>query len=102
MTDVINDHGKLLLLLIALVGGIGLAFVGNDVGAPIVTAVLGYITGNGVLAVRRKAPSLALVPKMSPDDPEYVHRGELDELAAWAAAQSAQQADAHPSRGTTR
>lgn len=64
----VNDPGKMLLLSIGLVGGFLTLFAGiivKDSGATaagltIVSLILGYLTGNGVLARSGKAPEPAI------------------------------------------
>lgn len=66
---VLNDYGKMLLLLTVIVGSVVLA-IGDvlDAGDVRLTfaTVLAYIMGNGVNAVRKQPPSPVLVPK--PED----------------------------------
>lgn len=67
---VTNDIGKLagLLLIAAMAGGLlGTGRMSEGVAAGIIGGVVGYLTGNGVNAVRRNAPSPVLVPRM-PDE----------------------------------
>lgn len=62
----VHDVGKLALLAVTLVGMFGLRLVGqiDDAGFYSVTgAVVGYLTGNGVLAARRRPPSPAIGPR---------------------------------------
>jgi hypothetical protein len=80
----INDYGKLLILLVALSGGLVLAIVGvvteDDAstlsGVGICTTIIGYVTGNGRLASRTEPPQPLLSPKLPTD--EFVHIDELD------------------------
>jgi hypothetical protein len=68
--NVLNDYGKLIVLVIAMLGGFAMIVVGAVVhdsslytpGVGIVTMALGYVTGNGVLASQGKAPSPVIVP----------------------------------------
>ena len=63
----LNDHGKLAVLLSAVVGSVVLAIAGKVSGEGalgVILVVVGYVTGNGVLAVKRKAPSTVLAPKL--------------------------------------
>ena len=66
---VINDYGKLGLLLAILAAVTLLALVGvledNDV-RQVITLELGYIVGNGVLARRAAAPSPVLSAPVPP------------------------------------
>ena len=70
----LNDYGKLAVLIVAMVGGFAMILVGYVVGdsselvtpgVGIVMAALGYVTGNGVLASRGQAPSPVMVPSDS-------------------------------------
>jgi hypothetical protein len=87
VADVLNDYGKLIILLVALSGGIVLAIIGvvaHDQGSMvsgvgICTTIIGYVTGNGRLAVRREPPSTLLAPKLPTD--EFVR---IDDLHAFA------------------
>lgn len=66
----VSDIGKLAVLLVALVGGLVLLILGlvlHDqtmvpIGSSITMTVVGYVTGNGVLARRGQAPSPVIVP----------------------------------------
>jgi len=90
----VNDIGKLAVLLVALVGGlsiIALALMKGDtaaltVGVGIVGPVIGYVTGNGVLAARGEAPSPVIVPTnarlTSKLVAEAVGQDRLDQLGA--------------------
>lgn len=74
MAMVLNDYGKLLLLLAILAAVVLLAALGvleaGDVRT-VLAVELGYITGNGVLAKRQQAPSPVLVAATAPAaDPE--------------------------------
>lgn len=95
----VNDPGKMLLLSIGLVGGFLTLFAGiftKDTGATaagltIVSLILGYLTGNGVLAKSGKAPQPAIRSSRQrlPGDVEaaqaaLVDRGVPEDLAAWA------------------
>lgn len=85
----IHDPGKLAVLLVCLVGGFVLIIGGTEptAGVGIVTAVLGYVTGNGVLAARKRPPSPAIVPTLARPE-EAADRAELVEaLKALARAQ---------------
>lgn len=66
----IADYGKLcmLALVVLVVGGLGALEV-LDAGAAerVLMVVLGYLTGNGVLARTRKAPSPVLAPRAEPE-----------------------------------
>jgi len=62
----INDHGKLFLLALALILATVLGVVGvfsGEVVAGLFLVVIGYVTGNGVLAIRGKSPSPLLSPR---------------------------------------
>lgn len=62
----VHDVGKLTLLAVTLLGMFVLRSTGqiDDAGFySIVGAVVGYLTGNGVLAARNKAPSPAIGPR---------------------------------------
>lgn len=58
----VTDPGKLLLLGIALVGGFALILTdrSSEAGAGIILYVLGYLTGNGRLAIKGAPPSPAI------------------------------------------
>jgi len=56
----VHDPGKLLLLGIALVGGLVLAGLGQAEGWGVLLCVAGYLTGNGRLAARGKDPVPAI------------------------------------------
>lgn len=63
----LNDWGKLALLMTAILSATLLAIVGKVSGEAAIGVTLyvaGYVTGNGVLARRRQAPSTVLVPKL--------------------------------------
>lgn len=70
----LNDHGKLLILLTALIGAIALRMV-DAIDATVFTGVVGhivgYVTGNGVLAKKGEAPSplIARPPDVDHDGP---------------------------------
>jgi hypothetical protein len=85
----INDAGKLLVVLVALVGGITLALVGAFVkdGAALLTAgtglatlALGYTFGNGRLASRVEPPASMVSPVLE-EHPKWVGIDELRKLA---------------------
>ena len=86
MTKNLNDYGKLLVLLTGLVGALVYALVGliteNDAaqlaGVGLAGTIIGYVTGNGRLAVRQEPPSPLLSPTL--DRGAYVHRDELEAL----------------------
>lgn len=86
MTNNLNDYGKLLVLLIALVGALAYAMVGlvtheaaaQIAGFSLAGTVVGYVTGNGRLAVRKEPPSPLLSPVL--DNANYVHKDDLQEL----------------------
>lgn len=64
----VNDWGKFALLLTAIAATTLLAAVGKVSGEAAVGVILyvsGYVTGNGVLARRRQAPSTVLAPKLA-------------------------------------
>lgn len=70
----LNDWGKLVLLLTIVLASALLAGVGRISGEAALGVFLyvgGYVTGNGVLARKRQAPSTLLAPKLElPDDLE--------------------------------
>lgn len=93
----INDYGKFIVVLVALVGGIVLAIVGAVVhdaqglttaGVGLSTGALGYTFGNGRLAARSEPPATLMSPVLP--EHEWVKR---DQLRALAIAQK-RQADA--------
>lgn len=56
----LSDYGKLIVIVVILVAMSVLAAVGRvsaDSAVALYLVVLGYVTGNGVLAVRKKPPS---------------------------------------------
>lgn len=56
----LSDWGKLLVMLSVIVSVTTLALadkVSGDVAIPVTIAVLGYVAGNGVTAIRKKPPS---------------------------------------------
>lgn len=63
----LRDSGKLVVLLTCVVGLFALVIAGRatfaEVGIPL-GAIIGYVTGNGVLAIRGKAPSPMIVPNV--------------------------------------
>ncbi len=64
----LNDHGKLILLTLILLVTAVLASIhvlDADSVRLVLAVELGYITGNGVLAVRNKVPSPVLAPSSS-------------------------------------
>lgn len=64
---VVNDLGKLGLLAGIVAAATLLAMVGRisgDAALGVLIYVAGYLTGNGVLARRRQAPSTALAPRL--------------------------------------
>lgn len=83
----VNDHGKLLVLLVAMAGGFAMVLLGALVpvagaglitpGVGLVASVLGYVTGNGVLAVKGQRPS-----------PAFARPGTLGGASAYAAGAS--------------
>lgn len=83
----VADPGKLLLLLVAMIGGLVLAIVGaltHDAGVlasgvGLAGTSLGYVTGNGRLAARGAAPQ----PMLGSRSPS---RAQLDALDAAGAA----------------
>lgn len=67
---VLNDYGKLIILCIGLLGGFALFFVPDiDPVIPmaIIGPILGYVTGNGRLAIRGNPQSPMLAPKDDAD-----------------------------------
>jgi hypothetical protein len=88
----VNDPGKLLVVLVVIVGGMVLAIVslvvhdggGLTAGCSMITAALGYVTGNGRLASRTQAPATMLAPVL-PED-QFVHIDDVEQLEAMALA----------------
>jgi hypothetical protein len=82
----VADPGKLLLLLVAMIGGLVLAIVGaltHDAGVlasgvGLAGTSLGYVTGNGRLASRGAAPQ----PTLGPRNPSAAQLDALDQLGA--------------------
>lgn len=61
----LNDYGKLIILSIGLIGAMVLLFtdtIDDAAGVGIITGILGYVTGNGRLAITGKNPSPMLAP----------------------------------------
>lgn len=61
---VLNDYGKLIILLTVLVGAIVLlAFnrIDETAGLTTIGTIVGYVTGNGRVALTGKAPSPMIV-----------------------------------------
>jgi hypothetical protein len=83
----INDYGKFLVVLVALVGGIALAIVGLVVhdaaglatGSSLATGALGYVFGNGRLASRTEPPATLFSPVLP--EHEFVRKDDLEQLA---------------------
>lgn len=74
-TVAFNDWGKFGVLLASIVAAGALAAldrVSGEAALGVIIYVSGYVTGNGVLARRRQAPSTVLAPRLGAD--------ELDEL----------------------
>lgn len=66
---VLNDYGKLAILLVGLIGAFSLFFVPDvDRAIPIaiIGPILGYVTGNGRLAQTGKEPAPLFKP--NPDN----------------------------------
>lgn len=80
----ISDYGKLSVLVLGLLTGAVVVVIGvvtHDqvaitTGTAIIGPIIGYVTGNGVLARRGDAPSPVIVPT----DARIVRR--VDQLAA--------------------
>lgn len=92
MADRINDHGKLLVLLIVLAIGTAMIFTGDSDGKLLVVGVFSYVTGNGVLAIRRQAPSPLLSINPPGDLVKVSDLEVLEEAAAKAVAKGAPRA----------
>lgn len=63
----LNDWGKAGLLLACMASAVLLAVLGliaGEAALGVIVYVAGYLTGNGVLARRREAPSTVLAPKL--------------------------------------
>ena len=59
----LNDHGKLIVIILCVLTSAALMVtdhMSSDAGIAIISAALGYVTGNGVLAVRSQTPSTML------------------------------------------
>jgi hypothetical protein len=82
----INDVGKLVIILVAIVGGFALATAslfthetaGLTAGVGLVGTALGYVAGNGRLASRSEPPSTLLAPQL--DSEKFVHVDQLEAL----------------------
>lgn len=62
----LHDYGKAITLFTIAVGLIVLMAIGKlntDTGIPVLVGLVGYLTGNGVNAVRKNAPSPVLVAR---------------------------------------
>lgn len=73
MVSYLNDHGKLGVLLTGLVGAIVLRAIDAIDPATfawMVGPIIGYVTGNGVLAKRGESPSpvIARPPELDEDE----------------------------------
>jgi len=65
----LSDYGKLIILSIGLVGafaGMLTNSIDDTVAVAIIGPIIGYITGNGVLATTGKASSALIVAKENP------------------------------------
>lgn len=65
----LSDYGKLIILSIGLIGAIVLLAthtIDDAAGVGLITGIIGYVTGNGVLATTNKPPSVVLAPKYEP------------------------------------
>jgi len=65
----IQDYGKLIILCIGLVGAFALFFapdVDHAIPVAIIGPILGYVTGNGKLAISGKAATALIVAKDNP------------------------------------
>lgn len=88
----INDYGKAIIVLVAILGGVLLAIVGMIVHEPgglasgigLATGALGYVFGNGRLAARSEPPATLMSPVLP--EHEFVRRDDLEQLAAMDAA----------------
>jgi hypothetical protein len=82
---VAHDLGKLAVLLVTVVCAtvlLALGVIPDAAGVGIITAALGYVTGNGRLAVRGEAPSPAVSPRGS-HTPVYAEQlAELDDASS--------------------
>jgi hypothetical protein len=66
MTLVVNDVGKLGVLLVALIGafaGLLTGTIDDTTAVAIIGPIIGYVTGNGVLAARKQASSPVIASK---------------------------------------
>lgn len=98
MPGALNDYGKLIVLVVILVGVTALAavnVVGSDACVAVYAAVLGYVTGNGVNAVRKEPPSPMLVPRLDETGTEAhrEHPGNASVKRAQRQADAAADAD---------
>lgn len=78
MTVVAHDLGKLGVILVSIVSAtvlLALGAIPDTAGVGIISLALGYVTGNGRLAVRREAPSPAIAPRPArpPELPDPEH-----------------------------
>jgi hypothetical protein len=64
---VVSDVGKLAFLVVVTLGMFALVFTGESEFADVdqwLTLVVGYLFGNGVNAVRKRAPSPVILPSV--------------------------------------
>ena len=77
----IADYGKLGVLIAVLVAATVLALAGvisGDFVGGVLLLELGYVTGNGVNAIRKKAPSAVLAPADAPNVLREIVREALE------------------------
>lgn len=69
---IVHDWGKLTILVASMLAGVVLMVthtVEPAIAIGMVTGPVGYVMGNGRLAIRQKAGSPMLAPKYLPEDP---------------------------------
>lgn len=69
----LNDWGKLAVFLTIVIGVTLLAalrIIVGELALGVYLTIIGYVTGNGVLARRRQAPSTLLAPRIDPAPPD--------------------------------
>lgn len=62
----VNDPAKLALIALAMVCGTVLAVLDKPIGEYVLFLAVGYLVGNGRLAMRKEPPSTALSPTLAP------------------------------------
>jgi hypothetical protein len=72
---VAHDTGKIVVLLVTILSAtvlLALQVIPDAAGVGIITAALGYVTGNGLMALRGERPSPALTSRVDHESPANV------------------------------